>query len=159
MLTPLDIQKKEFPVGFRGYKIEQVESFLDDVINDYEKMCNENIELKEKLEVLNEKIEQYQNIEDTLQNTLVVAQRTAEDVSYNAKQKHDNIIKEATEKSKKMIDDANNEVAKIRKEYDNIRKEALMFKAKFKSLLVSQIEAADSYYDLNTLESDINQLR
>ena len=68
-------------------------------------------------------------------------------------------MNEANEKAKRIIDDANKEVASIRKEYDNIRKEAIMFKAKFKSLLVSQIEATDSYYNISETQPQESQLK
>lgn len=159
MLTPLDIQKKEFSVGFRGYKVSEVESFLDEIINDYEKVCNENVDLKEKIENMNKRLGQYETIEETLQNTLVVAQKTAEDVNINAKHKYEHIINEAKEKARKIIADANNEVVDMQRQYDDIRKEALMFKAKFKSLLTSQLEATDSYYNINDMNNELTRFK
>ncbi|WDV47596.1 DivIVA domain-containing protein [Clostridiaceae bacterium M8S5] len=159
MLTPLDIQKKEFSMAFRGYKVSQVESFLDQIITDFENIINDNIELKDRIETLDKRIEHYQTIEDTLQNTLVVAQKTAEDVNLNAKQKHDTIVKEAKEKARKIIEDANNDVIEMQRKYDNMRKEALMFKAKFRSLLASQIEATDTYYNLNDMDVETTSLK
>lgn len=78
MLTASDIQKKEFEKSFRGYREIEVDNFLDEIKSDYEMMTRENSELKNRINMLNDKINYYSTIEDTLQ-TLVVAQSTAEE--------------------------------------------------------------------------------
>ncbi|MBS4534202.1 DivIVA domain-containing protein [Clostridium sp. D2Q-14] len=146
MLTPLDIQNKGFSKGVRGYNIKEVETFLDEIISDYEKLYKENIELKDKMGLLNDRIKHYVDIEETLQNTLVVAQKTAEEVNMNAKEKYDNTIKEAEMKAREIIDEANNEVLNINKEYEETRKEMLLFKTKFRTLLKSQLEMSEELF-------------
>lgn len=154
MITPLDIQNKEFSRGIRGYKMLEVESFLDEIIVDFEKLYKENIELKDKMSNLNEKLRYYDNIEDTLQNTLVVAQKTAEEVNVNAKNKAETIIKEAENNARKIIDKANDEVINIQNEYENLKKEKLIFKMRFETLLKSQVETfQSSFEELNTEEA------
>ncbi len=139
MITPLDIQNKEFTKAIRGYKEVEVDDFLDKVIESYEKVYNENIEFKEKIRLLEEQLEKYNSIEKTLKDTLVVAQSTAEEVAMNANQKAELIIREAEEKGKKIISDANNEVLNIRREYEEAKKEFHIFKTRFKTLLESQL--------------------
>lgn len=146
MLTPLDIQNKEFSKGVRGYNIKEVETFLDEIIVDYEKLYKENIELKDKMALLNDQIKHYNNLEETLQNTLVVAQKTAEEVNMNARETYNNIVKEAEAKAKEIIEDANNEVIDINQEYENIKKEMMLFKMKFKTLLRSQLEMSEELF-------------
>lgn len=146
MITPLDIQNKEFSRSLVGYKMHDVESFLDELIVDYEKLYKENKELKDKVLNLNEKIKHYENIEDTLQNTLVVAQKTAEEVHQNANKKAELIIREAEEKSRKLIEKANNEVLSIQRQYEEVKKEMQIFKMRFETLLKSQIETFNTYF-------------
>lgn len=153
MLTPLDIQNKEFKSSFRGYKESEVDSFLDEIVIDYEKLYKENIELKDKITALNDHLKQYNNLEETLKNTLVVAQGTAEEVTNTAKQKADLIIMESEEKSKRIISDANDEVLKIQKEYESLRKEIYVFKTRFRSLIEAQLSTLDDYY--NEIESAV----
>jgi len=145
MLTPLDIQNKEFKKGIRGYNETEVDSFLDEVIVDYEKIYKENIELKDKIGLLNDQIKQYNKIEETLQNTLVVAQSTAEEVSLNAKKKAELIINEAEEKAKKIIEEAQKEVLKMKNEFESTKKDMIVFKTRFKTLLQSQLESIEEY--------------
>ena len=141
MITPLDIQNKEFKKGMRGYKEDEVDEFLDVVMVDYEKLYKENMELKDKVERVNQQIEQYKNIEDTLKNTLVVAQSAAEEVKVNASKQAELILQESEGRGKEMIDKANREVEKIRTEYEEIKKHMQIFKTRYKTLLQSQIDA------------------
>jgi len=140
MITPLDIQNKEFTKALRGYKEVEVDDFLDKVIESYEKIYNENMEIKEKYRLLEEQLEKYNSLERTLKDTLVVAQSTAEEVAMNANKKAELIIREAEEKAKKIIEGANNEVLNIRKEYEEAKKDFHIFKTRFKTLLESQLD-------------------
>jgi cell division initiation protein len=144
MLTPLDISNKEFKKAFRGYKEDEVDEFLDKVIADYERLYKENGELKDRISIDNERIESYASMEKSLQNTLLVAQTTAEEIIANARKKADMIIKEAEEQGKKIIEDSNNSVVKINKEYEELKKEVQVFKTRFKTLLESELEALNA---------------
>ena len=95
MLTALDIHNKEFKRSFRGYSEDEVDEFLDQVVKDYEKLYRDNIELKETLDRVNSKLEHFQHMENTLHNTLVIAQETAEEVKLNAKKESELQLKEA----------------------------------------------------------------
>lgn len=154
MLTPLDIQNKEFKKGLRGYNSIDVDAFLDEIITDYEKLYKDNMELRDKISMFNERLKHYDNIEDTLQNTLIVAQKTAEEVNLNARNKAEQIINESEEKARMIIENAHNEVIKIQNENETIKKEALVFKIRLNTLLKSQLETIECYYDDLGLKSD-----
>lgn len=147
MITPLDIENKEFRRGLRGFKEEEVDEFLDEVKEDFEKLYKENIELKDKLSMMTEQINKYKNIEETLKNTLIVAQNTAEEVNTNAAKKAQLIIEEAEFRARKLVEEANNQVIDIRKEYEETRKSFKLFKGKFKGLLQNEIKIIDETFD------------
>ncbi|WFD09125.1 DivIVA domain-containing protein [Tepidibacter hydrothermalis] len=147
MITPLDIENKEFKRALRGFKEEEVDEFLDEVKEDFEKLYKENIELKDKLSMMTEQINKYKNIEETLKNTLIVAQNTAEEVNTNAGKKAQLVIEEAEFKARKLIEEANNQVIDIRKEYEETRKSFKLFKGKFKGLLQNEIKIIDETFD------------
>lgn len=140
MLTPLDIQNKEFKKGFRGYKEDEVDEFLDEIMVHYEKLFKESSELKDKVEKAHQQVEQYKNLEETLKNTLVVAQNTAEEVKSSASKKAQLIIEEAEMKAKEIINKADRDVQGIRSEYDEIKRQMEIFKTRYKTLLQSQLE-------------------
>ena len=66
MLTPMDIHNKEFKRGFRGYSEEDVDAFMDNIADDYEKVYREYCEIKEKCEKLQDKLSQYEKMESTM---------------------------------------------------------------------------------------------
>ena len=79
MLTPLDLNNKNFSKGFRGYDTEEVDEFFAKVAKDFERLYQDNVELKDAVERVSAKLEYYQQMESTMQNTLVIAQETADD--------------------------------------------------------------------------------
>lgn len=124
MLTPMDIHNKEFKTGFRGYSREDVDEFLDQVVNDFEKLYRENTQLKKDAELADKQLEQYKQLEKNLQETLIVAQQTAsqltdsaqaraEETKQTARQEADNIRKEAEISSKQRIAEAMSDARKI----------------------------------------------
>ena len=123
-----------------GYNVEEVDDFLDELTEDYTKNYKEVNELREKVEELNNSLVQYKAIESTLQDTLVMAQTTAEEVKNVAKQKADQIVEEAKATAQKQVDDLNNEIVAKQKEVDDIKKQFDIYKAKMESLLISQLE-------------------
>ena len=141
MITPLDIENKTFSKQImNGYSTDEVHAFMADLLKDYEKLYKENIEYKDKIDVLNQGIQHYKSIEDTLQNALVVAQGTAESVKQNAKVEADNIIKEAEINALKSVDTINKQVVEKRLQLDDTKKQFDVYKAKMEALLISQLE-------------------
>ena len=139
MLTPLDIENKKFRKRLLGYNELEVEEFLTKVVEDYEKLYKENIELKDKVSVLNEGIQHYKSIEETLQNTLLIAQTTGEDIKNNAYEKSGNIINEAQINADKMISDANQKVLDIEYRFEEVNRSFNTYKSKSESALLSQL--------------------
>ncbi len=138
--TPNDLDNIKFKKNLRGYNEDQVNEVLDNIIQDYELYIKENVELKDRISVLNEGIQHYKNIEESLQNTLIVAQQTGEEIKKNSYEKAENIVKDAEIKAQKIINDANQEVIKIRFEYEEMKKRLHLFKTKSETLLLSQLE-------------------
>lgn len=141
MITPLDIDNKRFSKQMvNGYSVEEVDDFLDELTADYSKNYKEVNELRAKVEELNNSLVQYKTIESTLQNTLVMAQSTAEEVKNVAKQKADQIVDEAKVNAQKQVDELNNEIIMRQKELEDVKKQFDIYKAKMESLLISQLE-------------------
>lgn len=147
MITPLDIENKEFKRVFRGYDVESVETFLDEILEEYERVYKQNAELKDKVEMLSDHLRQYNTMEDTLKSTLIVAQTTAEEVTVAARQKGENIIDNAQLKAESIINNAHREVENIKKEYESLMKEIYIFKTRYKSFIESQLLSLDEFYN------------
>lgn len=123
-----------------GYSVEEVDDFLDDLTADYSKSYKEATELKAKVEELTKSLEHYKTIEETLQNTLVMAQTTADDVKKIAQQQADQIINEAKSTAQKQVGDLDNEIIGKKKELEDVKKQFDIYKAKMEALLISQLE-------------------
>ena len=140
MLTPLDIENKKFSKQImNGYNVEEVDDFLDEIGADYAKQKEIN-ESAKTIEEIRTSLEHYKNIEATLQNTLLMAQSTAEEVKNVAKQKADQIVSDAKATSQKELDFIQSQILLKKKELEDIQKQFDIYKAKMESLLISQLE-------------------
>ena len=141
MLTPLDIENKRFAKQKQGgYNVDEVDDFLDELTLEYGKLYKENTELKNQKEELDSNVGKYRNIENTLQNTLVMAQKTADEITLVAKQQAEQIIKDAEYNAKTSVDELNTQILTKQKELDDLKKQFDVYKAKMESLLISQLE-------------------
>ena len=123
-----------------GYSVEEVDDFLDDLTVEYTKNYKEVTELRAKVEELNKSLVQYKSMEDTLKNTLVVAQTTAEELKNVAKKKADQMIEEAKGSVKKQIDELDTQIMLKQKEFDDLKRQFDIYRRKMESLIVSQGE-------------------
>lgn len=142
-LTPMDINNKEFKKVLRGYDAEEVDEFLDKIVEDYEELFKENSILKEKITAMNEKIEYYSKIESTIQNTLLLAQNAAEQAKVSSQKESEIIIKNANETAQKILDKAHNDVMEINEEYEKVKQEFIRFRAKFRNFMNVQLQTFD----------------
>ncbi|MGI5822936.1 MAG: DivIVA domain-containing protein [Dethiobacteria bacterium] len=140
---PIDIQNKEFARGFRGYKMEEVDEFLDRVSKEYEQLVKEKLSLEEKNNFLKENIEQYQRLEETLHNSIIVAQETAEEVKRNANKEAELIRKEAEKESQRLIEEARFKASRILAEHEEVHKQAQIFKLRFRSFIEAQLASLE----------------
>ena len=106
MITPMDIHNKTFSRKLRGYAEDEVNSFLEEVVSDYERIYREHREMEEQMDTLKTKLSNYEKMEATMSSTLVMAQETAENVKRNAQKEAELIIREARAKRQQIIADA-----------------------------------------------------
>ena len=123
-----------------GYNVNEVDDFLDELTVSYEKLYKENAQLKANAEELNNDVGQYKNIETTIQNTLVMAQKTADEVQEVAKKQAEQLIKDAQTEAKKSVDELNLQITMKQKELEDLKRQFDVYKAKMESLLISQLE-------------------
>ena len=141
MYTPLYIENKKFSKQMvNGYSVEEVDDFLDELTIDYEKIYKQVGEATKKASDMEEELKKYKNIENTLQNTLVMAQTTADEIKELAKQQADQIVKEAQGTAKQEVIEIEQSIVTKRKELEDLEKQIDVYKAKMESLLISQLE-------------------
>ena len=140
MLTPLDIENKRFSKTLKGYNVDEVDDFLDDLTIDYEKIYKENIDLREQVEQYKKDLEHYKNVEHTLQNTLIMAQTTADDIKANAQTRAEQIVRDAQSEARRASEEITKEEFEIRKRTEELKRQFGVYKAKMEALLISQLE-------------------
>ena len=152
MITPLDIENKKFSKQMmNGYNVDEVDEFLDEIMEDYEVNYKELATLRPKVDELNSALEHYKNIETTLQNTLVMAQTTAEEVKSVAKQQADqiiadaqreaeNVIRNSKESAIRAVEELEQQIRVKEQQYSEAKKQFDIYKAKMEALLISQSE-------------------
>ncbi|KEQ27246.1 MULTISPECIES: DivIVA domain-containing protein [Paenibacillus] len=139
-LTPLDIHNKEFSRSFRGYDEDQVNEFLDQVIKDYESLIRENKELQNQLAAIQERLDHFANIEETLSKTIIIAQEAADEVKNNSKKEAQLIIKEAEKNADRIINESLTKARKVSVEIEELKKQASIYRTRFRTLIEAQLE-------------------
>lgn len=159
-LTPVDIHNKEFSKGFRGYDEDEVNEFLEQVIKDYELLIREKKELEEKLAAMNERLGHFNNIEETLNKSIVVAQEAAEEVKGNALKEAKLIIREAEKNADRIVNESLSKARKIALEIEELKKQSKVFRTRFRMLIEAQLDLlqSDDWDKLMEFELDATEL-
>jgi cell division initiation protein len=147
MITPLEIQNKQFGKKMRGYDEDQVDEFLDRVTEDYEALYRENANLKDRVKILEDKIKHYTDMEASLQNALIMAQSTADEATRTAQEKGRLIMEQAEEEARRIIERAYKKVEDIENRYQEMKRQMYIFKTRYKTLLEAQIETVVTICD------------
>lgn len=150
-MTAMDIMNKDFKRAMRGYNMDEVDEFLEQISEGYETAYKENIVLKEKLNVFEDKLDHYAKMETTIQNTLLLAQNAAEQAKQSSQSEAEFIIRNANESAKRILDKAHTDVLNINDEFDRTKQEFAKFRSKFRNFIVTQMEMFES------LEKDFNK--
>ncbi len=140
MLTPHDIEEYPLPKTLGGYKCEAVDSFLDTVAADYQKLYDENLALTKKMNLLVEKITEYRKDEEYLKSAMLEAQRLVEISTKEAKAKAEEIISEANAKAEEIIQNAVNASQAADEHYESMRVEVNSFRNQLLTTYKSHIE-------------------
>ena len=121
IISPQDIKKTDFKKTFRGYDIVEIDAFLETVSLRYERILEENTALAEKVKILTTDIEVYKENEVTLQRAIVKAQDLAEEILGNAKNRAENIIKEAELNAQKNLQKNEQEILNKKQDLEELK--------------------------------------
>jgi cell division initiation protein len=116
----------------------EVSTYLGVLAGEFESLIAENAELREKVKELTARLESYQEMEQTLQDTLLTTQKTAEEAKRNLQKEADLIIKEARLQSEKMLEDAKLQLADLNTQISNLQMSRESCLSEFKALLNAQ---------------------
>lgn len=154
-LTALEIKDKRFYVKFRGYDAKEVEEFQDMVYRDYEKLVRENHELETKISALEERLNYFDEMKDSLSQSVLIAQDTAERVKHAANERSETIVRQAEQDAHHLVEEAKakaNEILrhatdnakKVAVETEELKNKTRVFHQRLKSTIESQLAIVDS---------------
>ncbi|HUT63415.1 MAG TPA: DivIVA domain-containing protein [Anaerolineae bacterium] len=153
-ISPLDIRKHEFRKTLRGFDPDEVLTFLDMMSIEFENIIRENAMLNEKVSNYHEQLKKYHDIESTLQETLLSAQRAREDTIKNAKKQAEVIIREAEVKAASIIEEGRKKLSNLNSIFTEIKIQKDTYLVKLKALVNAQLEILEkvSFSEEDTLE-------
>lgn len=139
-VTPLDIRRKEFKRSMRGYSDEEVDLFLDEVADEFERLFQENIELQERVQRLEEQMAAHAQLREALEKTLITAQLQADEIKANARKESELILRDAELKARDMVGESYKETQRVQQALIQLKRLEEDFRFKFRSLLEGHLK-------------------
>ncbi|EPE62377.1 DivIVA domain-containing protein [Exiguobacterium sp. SH3S2] len=143
-LTPIDIHNKEFSTRFRGYDIDEVNEFLDQIIKEFELLIRENRRYEELVNDMQARIDYFSSMEDTLNKSIIVAQEAAEEVKTNAAKEASLILKQAEREALAREEEASRKEQMAEREVIQMLKKVELYRTRFRVLVDAQMELLNS---------------
>ncbi|TCI23277.1 DivIVA domain-containing protein [Exiguobacterium sp. SL-10] len=143
-LTPIDIHNKEFSTRFRGYDIDEVNEFLDQIIKEFELLIRENRRYEELVNDMQARIDYFSSMEDTLNKSIIVAQEAAEEVKTNAAKEASLILKQAEREALAREEEASRKEQIAEREVIQMLKKVELYRTRFRVLVDAQMELLNS---------------
>jgi cell division initiation protein len=145
-IRPIDVRRKEFKSGFRGYEPNQVDDFLDAVADEFERNYTENQRMREEISSLRDRLQQFEDLEGSIRAALVHAEQAsndlrraatqeAEGIKQNAQREADFTIREAQSRSHQMLADSSARIERVQDSYDALQEAKRTFANDFRHLL------------------------
>ncbi|MFQ3610574.1 MAG: DivIVA domain-containing protein [Fimbriimonadales bacterium] len=142
-LTVIEIESKKFRKRLRGYDPQAVDAFIQEVASHYEELLTENHRMREELIGLREEVQRYRTIENTLKESLVLAQRTADETRSNAHKEAELILRQAHQQAEQIRKEAEAQIAHLTNEILALeaRKRAALLE--LRALLLTHLQALE----------------
>ena len=134
---------KKFDTVFRGYDKQQVQTFLDDVIKNYEVLLNKSQKTQEENIRLNEQIKYYQNIEDRMNRAIYNAESASDQIKKNARREADMLITEARHNASRIINDALLKAERAQNHADQLKRNTNTLKRRLRQIIQNQLDVIE----------------
>ena len=138
---------KKFSKSFNGYSKSEVNEFVARVTKEYENMLD-NLKARDREnKALKEKLLQYQNMENTLNRALLVAEDASNQIKKMARDESKSIVDDARRNASRIVNDALMKAQKLEDDAENLRRKIIIFKKRFRAAVESELEAIDQIND------------
>ena len=143
MITPADIENKEFSRVKKGYSEEEVDEFLDLIIVDMEKLIRENHQLKNELSKAHTQVDKHMSTETSIYETLESARSLMNDIAASAERRAEILLKNAELEASLITREAKESIAKYTEEGNKIKNRVDMLKERYRRMLEAEMERLD----------------
>lgn len=143
-IRPVDVRRKEFKSGFRGYNANEVDDFLDEVADEFESTYAESKRMAEELSAIKGRLEQFQELEGAIREALIQAQQVAGDLRRNATREAELVVREAREQAHRILADSSSRVERVQQSYEVLQKAKRDFQGDFRHLLKTYLAVMDN---------------
>lgn len=143
MITPRDIEEKVFSSGIKGYKKEEVDQFLDEIMLDMEALISENQKQKRLLADMKKELDAAGEKEKNLMKTLERARLLMNDISASAEKRAEIIVKNAKTEAADIISEAHDSIASLKEESKTLKANIAGLKIKYKDMLTDELNKLD----------------
>lgn len=154
-IKPIDIRRKEFSTSFRGYDQNGVDDFLDTVADEFERTFTDNVRMRDEIQNLRERLQQFEDLEGSIRSALVHAEQAADDLRRSANREAETLrqsakreaeltVKEAQNRAHQMLSDSSSRVERVQESYEALRGAKQTFAADFRHLLKSYLDVMDN---------------
>lgn len=155
VLTALEIKDKTFKTKLRGYSEEEVNEFLDIVVDDYEYLVKKTRDQEAKIATLEEKLSYFDEMKESLSQSVILAQETSEKVKASANAEATNLVSKANydaqhlldeskAKANQMLREATDEAKRVAIETEELKRQTRVFNQRLVSLIEAQLSLANS---------------
>lgn len=134
---------RKFTNSFNGYNKQEVNQFVATVAKEYEDMLNKLKTQDEELATLKKCLEKYQNIESTLNKTILMAEDTSNQMKKLAREEYKSVIDDAKRNASRIVNDALIKAEKMESDAEALRRQVINFKRKFKQAIENELDAID----------------
>lgn len=143
MITPLDIKDKDFSKALRGYNIEEVDEFLNQIILDLSALQDKLDDLESSNEILRRENEEYKKAQSSVVTTLDTAKKLMKDISESAEKRADIIIRNAKLDADMIVKDARDGMSRYSGEARDLRDRISYFRSRYKQMLQDELAHLD----------------
>jgi cell division initiation protein len=144
-ITPLDVRKQEFKRGMRGFDSDEVRAFLTTLADEYEAVLVDNKQLRERVLEQDEKLSEYRNLERTLRDTLMTAEKVTQEARETARKEGEILLQEARNRVQQVLAEGRSQLDELRREALAVHREKETYLGRFRSLAEAQIQFTEQH--------------
>lgn len=158
-LTPLDIFQRKFKISFRGFDVQEVDEFLEEIADAYQLLINENEQLKKETEKLGQDIREYINREETFKMALINSQNVIEQMKDTAQKSAEVIVADAELKAEKILSNANNKLAQLQSDISELKRQKVQMEVQFASVIETYSKLLEmSREEQKTFDTELSKI-